>query len=279
MRIIISFFLVLMVLVNTSCVTLLSGTNQDIYIYTAPENTDIYVNGFKEAVGPGEITVSKNYSAKKIEIKKDGYENVNFELIRKFDPLALLNIIGMWGFIVDGATGAIMKFEKVYYDVEMEPIQKEVAVVKTTEDTQVKEVKEVEVSEDAVQPEEEIIKIVENSNDENPTFFIVEEMPEFPGGDEALRDFISNSVQYPKGAQNNGIQGRVYVQFVVDTDGSIKNVKIARGVHSSLNNEAMRVVKSMPNWKPGVQRGKPVRVSYTVPINFELTRNGEKKKK
>lgn len=106
--------------------------------------------------------------------------------------------------------------------------------------------------------------------EEAPVFFIVEEMPEFPGGDAALRAFIAQSVKYPVVAQENGIQGKVYVNFVVGKDGSITNAKIARGVDPALDKEALRVVNSLPKWKPGKQGGKPVRVSYTVPINFVL---------
>ena len=101
-------------------------------------------------------------------------------------------------------------------------------------------------------------------------FFIVEDMPEFPGGDLALRKYIANAVKYPVIAQENGIQGKVYVTFVVGKDGSINNAQVARGVDPSLDKEALRVVNSLPKWKPGKQRGKPVNVSYTVPINFVL---------
>lgn len=110
----------------------------------------------------------------------------------------------------------------------------------------------------------------EEVEEEAPVFFIVEEMPEFPGGDAALRAFIAQSVKYPVVAQENGIQGKVYVNFVVGKDGSISNAKIARGVDPALDKEALRVVNSLPKWKPGKQGGKPVRVSYTVPINFVL---------
>ena len=110
----------------------------------------------------------------------------------------------------------------------------------------------------------------EKEEEEAQVFFIVEEMPEFPGGEAALRRFIANSIKYPQIAQENGIQGRVYVQFVVDRDGSITNASVARGVDPSLDKEALRVVNSLPKWKPGMQRGKPVKVSYTVPINFVL---------
>lgn len=110
----------------------------------------------------------------------------------------------------------------------------------------------------------------EEEEEEAQVFFIVEDMPEFPGGEAALRRFIANSINYPQIAQENGIQGRVYIQFVVDRDGSITNASVARGVDPSLDKEALRVVNSLPKWKPGMQRGKPVKVSYTVPINFVL---------
>lgn len=95
-------------------------------------------------------------------------------------------------------------------------------------------------------------------------------MPEFPGGDAALLNYLSRNVKYPLIAQENGIQGRVYVTFVVDEYGEILNVVLARGVDSSLDREALRVVKSMPRWKPGKQGNREVKVRYTVPINFVL---------
>lgn len=101
-------------------------------------------------------------------------------------------------------------------------------------------------------------------------FTIVEEMPEYPGGEDALRQFIAQHVEYPPIAQENGIQGKVYVTFVVSADGSVKNAKVVRGVDPVLDQEALRVVNTMPRWKPGKQRGKDVNVSYTVPISFVL---------
>jgi TonB family protein len=107
-----------------------------------------------------------------------------------------------------------------------------------------------------------------NTNEE--IFFIVEEMPEYPGGETALRQFMATAVKYPDDAVTKGIQGKVYVTFVVSTDGSVANAKIARGVDPSLDTEALRVVNSLPKWKPGKQKGLAVNVSYTVPINFVL---------
>ncbi|WP_319502760.1 energy transducer TonB [uncultured Draconibacterium sp.] len=101
-------------------------------------------------------------------------------------------------------------------------------------------------------------------------FFIVEDMPEFPGGDEALKKYIANALTYPEIAQKKEIEGKVYVSFVVEKDGSVGDAKIERGVDPSLDKEALRVVKALPMWKPGKQRGEPVRVQYTVPINFAL---------
>ncbi len=114
------------------------------------------------------------------------------------------------------------------------------------------------------------VSTVKEEEEDAPVFFIVEEMPEFPGGALALRNFIAQSVKYPVIAQENGIQGKVFVNFVVAKDGTITNAKIFRGVDPSLDKEALRVVNSLPKWKPGKQGGKPVRVSYTVPINFVL---------
>lgn len=101
-------------------------------------------------------------------------------------------------------------------------------------------------------------------------YSVVEQMPEFPGGEAALLKYLNTSVKYPKIATENGIQGKVYVGFVVDRNGGISNVRIARGVDESIDKEAMRVVKAMPKWMPGKQNGEPVRVSFTLPINFVL---------
>lgn len=107
-----------------------------------------------------------------------------------------------------------------------------------------------------------------NTNDE--VFAKPDKMPEFPGGVGALRDFLSSNVRYPKDAQISAVQGKVFVNFIVNGDGTITKVTIARGVHYLLDEEAIRVVQIMPRWIPGQKDGKPVRVSYTVPINFAL---------
>jgi protein TonB len=111
---------------------------------------------------------------------------------------------------------------------------------------------------------------VVEEDDGNVVFQVVETMPSFPGGDAALFKFLSDNVKYPVIAQENGIQGRVICQFVVNRDGSIVDVEVVRPVDPSLDKEAIRVIKSMPNWSPGKQRGKAVRVKYTLPVNFRL---------
>lgn len=111
----------------------------------------------------------------------------------------------------------------------------------------------------------------EEDPEEQTIFEVVEQMPEFPnGGMAGLMQFLSKNIKYPTIAQENGIQGRVTVQFVVNKDGSIVDAKVLRGVDPYLDKEALRVVNSMPKWKPGMQRGKPVRVKYTVPVMFRL---------
>ncbi|MFW6257176.1 MAG: TonB family protein [Prolixibacteraceae bacterium] len=103
-----------------------------------------------------------------------------------------------------------------------------------------------------------------------PVFVKVEQMPEFPGGEMALRKYIATTVEYPVEARDNSISGKVYVTFVVSKDGSVANAEIARGVDPLLDKEALRVIKNMTDWQPGYQRGEPVNVKYTVPIDFAL---------
>ncbi len=125
--------------------------------------------------------------------------------------------------------------------------------------------------------EDAAVKIVEFNDveeevEEYTPFVVVEEMPNFGKGgiDEFRNNYISKNLKYPDVAAENGIQGRVFINFVVEPDGRVTNVKVVRGVDSSLDKEAVRVVSSSPQWKPGKQRGKPVRVQFTIPIIFVL---------
>ena len=106
--------------------------------------------------------------------------------------------------------------------------------------------------------------------DENDIFEVVEQNPSFPGGEAELMKWLHKNLKYPPVAQENGIQGKVYIQFVVNKDGSIVDPKIIRSADTSLDKEAMRVVQAMPKWTPGRQRGKAVRVRFTLPVTFRL---------
>ncbi len=114
------------------------------------------------------------------------------------------------------------------------------------------------------------VQAEEEEPEEQEIFDVVENMPEFPGGQAALMSYLAKNIKYPTIAQENGTQGRVIIQFVVNRDGSIVDARVARGVDPYLDKEALRVVNSMPKWKPGMQRNKPVRVKYTVPVMFRL---------
>lgn len=104
----------------------------------------------------------------------------------------------------------------------------------------------------------------------NMVFDVVEVMPQYPGGQIAMLKYIMENIKYPEQAMKEGIQGRVTVSFIVEKDGSISNVRPVLSVHPLLNKEAVRVVKSMPKWSPGKQKGKPVRVQFNVPVMFKL---------
>jgi protein TonB len=106
--------------------------------------------------------------------------------------------------------------------------------------------------------------------DEGKIFTIVEEMPSFPGGENKLFEYLRNNIKYPPVARENGITGRVYVTFVVDRDGKIKDAKVIRGIGAGCDEEALRVVRTMPDWKVGKQNGRAVQVQYNLPINFTL---------
>jgi protein TonB len=132
-------------------------------------------------------------------------------------------------------------------------------VVGNDENGEVLKAKEV-IATEPVKPKEE----------ENKVFDVVEQMPSYPGGMGALMQYLSSNIKYPVIAEENGIQGRVICTFVVERDGSITDVRIAKSVDPSLDKEAMRVVSKMPKWIPGKQNGSAVRVKYTLPVTFRL---------
>ena len=201
--------------------------------------------------------------------------------------VALCAVLGAFSYTVhEKNTAGFGELEDVVAEEEIIPItrQQEITPPPPPEVPKIAEV--INIVEDDVEIDDELdiadveadqeteVAIVEmteeEEEEEEQIFMIVENMPEFPGGDLALRKYIAENVKYPEIAKENGLSGKVFVQFVINQRGEVENVKIARGVDPALDKEAIRVVQNLPKWKPGSQRGKPVKVSYTVPINFQL---------
>jgi protein TonB len=143
-------------------------------------------------------------------------------------------------------------------------------VVKVVKDEQKVENKIIIIDQEA-----EIDIVIEVEEEPEPVveeiFDVVEENPEFVGGMAKLYEYLGKNIQYPEMAKENGIQGKVFVQFVVWKDGTIRDVKVVKGVHKTLDNEANRVIKTMPQWTPGKQRGKAVNARFTLPIKFKIS--------
>ncbi len=152
------------------------------------------------------------------------------------------------------------------------PPPKQVIQIKIVEDdVEVEDDLDIDVEADDETIMDEYIPVEEEEEiGEEVIFQVVEDNPEFPGGMGELYKFLGQNTKYPPIAKESGIQGRVFVNFVVEKDGSISNVKVLRGIGGGCDEEAIRVVKSMPRWKPGKQRGKAVRVSFNLPIKFTL---------
>lgn len=153
------------------------------------------------------------------------------------------------------------------------PAVQEVEVLNVVEDD--KEVESVEINteddKDVVVEIAPPVEVEEEAEDEEIVFVKVEKDPEFPGGVQALFKYLSENIKYPVIAQENGIQGQVVCQFTVNRDGSIVDINVVRSSgEPSLDKEAVRVIQSMPKWKPGQQGGKAVRVKYTLPVRFRL---------
>ena len=150
---------------------------------------------------------------------------------------------------------------------------KQVTVINIVkDDVKVEDDIEIDVEVDQDTEMEDFIPIVEEEEEvsEMQIFAVVEAMPEYPGGDAARMKYLQDNIKYPNMARESGIQGTVYVTFVVERDGSVTDVKILRGIGGGCDEEAIRVIKTMPKWVPGKQRGKPVRVQFNMPIKFTL---------
>ena len=165
-------------------------------------------------------------------------------------------------------TPEIKKDEEVQEDQEMKS-QDELAATNTAIGAFTVEGNDEEAGE-VLKAKEVIAEPEPPKVEETKVFDVVEEMPQFPGGQAALLEYLAKNIKYPVVAEENGIQGKVIVTFVVERDGSITDVKVVKSVDPSLDKEASRVVKSMPRWQPGKQNGSAVRVKYTVPVQFRL---------
>jgi protein TonB len=153
------------------------------------------------------------------------------------------------------------------------PPPKQVTQIKIVEDdVEVDEDIDIDVDADETTEVEEYIPPEDDEEEivEAEIFTVVESMPEYPGGMGSLMKYLAENIKYPPLAKESGIQGRVFINFVVEPDGTISNVKVLRGIGGGCDEEAVRVVEKMPKWKPGKQRGKNVRVSYNLPVKFTL---------
>lgn len=129
----------------------------------------------------------------------------------------------------------------------------------------------IDFDEDVAMEEYQFVPVEEEEEvEEEHIFLVVENMPEYPGGEAGMYNFINKNIEYPRMAKESGISGRVFITFVVERDGSVTDVSVLRGIGGGCDEEAIRVIKMMPKWSPGKQRGKPVRVQYRMPIKFTL---------
>ncbi|HPE57713.1 MAG TPA: energy transducer TonB [Bacteroidales bacterium] len=153
------------------------------------------------------------------------------------------------------------------------PPQQQTTVIEIVEDDmEIEDEIEIDVEADQETVVEEYIPVEDDDEEEEEAqiFTVVESMPGFPGGETAMKRYLAENIQYPQMARESGIQGRVFVTFVVEKDGNVTDVRVLRGIGGGCDEEAIRVIKNMPRWDPGKQRGKPVRVQFNMPIMFKL---------
>lgn len=175
--------------------------------------------------------------------------------------------------IVDDATEEIVPITEQKVKPPPPPPPRQVTVINIVEDdVEIEDDIEIDADVDMDTEMEEFvpIELSDEEIEEEEIFQVVESMPTYPGGDLELQRFLNANIEYPVMARESGIQGRVFVTFVVEINGSITDVRIRRGIGGGCDEEALRVVKMMPKWTPGKQRGKPVRVQFNLPVRFVL---------
>ncbi|MDE5759677.1 MAG: TonB family protein, partial [Bacteroides sp.] len=213
----------------------------------------------KKAVGTRLYSMANSFNHSKLK------KRITMMMKEKSSPWARLKYL----YVLPVAAVAVTAFARPEVSDKVE----EISAVKVNDLAAIVETKVAESVGDTLKPAN--VKYVPTEVGEElkgtPVFEVVEEMPEFPdGGVSGLMDYFRKNMRYPEAAKKKGMQGRVTMQFVVDKDGSIRNAKILRAVDEALDAEALRLINSMPKWKPGRQKGEPVAVKYTVPVMFKL---------
>jgi len=188
---------------------------------------------------------------------------------RSYEKGSMLNIQVQ----VDDTPEEIIPITKQEVKPPPPPPPKQVTVINIVkDDVEVEDDIEIDVEADQETIIDDFVPVFEEEEEvvEMEIFTVVESMPNYPGGDEARMRFLQENIKYPQMARESGIQGTVYVTFVVETDGSVTDVRVLRGIGGGCDEEAIRVINLMPKWNPGKQRGKPVRVQFNMPIKFTL---------
>ncbi len=188
---------------------------------------------------------------------------------RSYEKGSMLNIQVK----VDDTPEEIIPITKQEVKPPPPPPPKQVTVINIVkDDVEVEDDIEIDVEADQETIIDDFVPVFEEEEEvvEMEIFTVVESMPGYPGGDAARMKFLQDNIKYPQMARESGIQGTVYVTFVVETDGAVTDVRVLRGIGGGCDEEAIRVINKMPKWNPGKQRGKPVRVQFNMPIKFTL---------
>ena len=252
---------------------LLKQELQNIHEYEADEaviNEGINARDYqllliKKAVGTRLYSMANSFNHSKLK------KRITMMLKEKSNPWAKLKYL----YILPVAAIAVTAFARP----EISETAEEISAVKVNDLTAIVEAKAIKSTEESVQistVSQDTVKVnyvpteVSRKLQGTAVFEVVEEMPEFPGGVDAMMEYLQKELRYPESAKEKGIQGRVTVQFIIDKEGNVTNSKVTRSVDKDMDAEAIRLVKAMPKWKPGMQKGKAVAVKYTVPVVFRL---------
>lgn len=219
----------------------------------------------KKAAGGRWYSIANSFNHSKLK------KRITMMLKEKSNPWAKLKYL----YILPVAAIAVTAFARP----EISETAEEISAVKVNDLTAIVEAKAIKSTEESVQistVSQDTVKVnyvpteVSRKLQGTAVFEVVEEMPEFPGGVDAMMEYLQKELRYPESAKEKGIQGRVTVQFIIDKEGNVTNSKVTRSVDKDMDAEAIRLVKAMPKWKPGMQKGKAVAVKYTVPVVFRL---------